>query len=63
MKIRISQDLCKGHQACVRAAPKLFLIAENGFSRLLLGEEVPQEMEETALLAYENCPEFAIQIF
>ena len=63
MKIRISQDLCKGHQACLRAAPSIFFINENGFAKLLQGEEVPQGMEELAILAYEDCPEFAIEIF
>jgi ferredoxin len=62
MKIRIELERCKGHQACVRSAPELFLIGKDGFARLRAGEEVPPGQAEAALLAYDNCPEFAIEI-
>ncbi|MDB5861608.1 MAG: h16 [Ramlibacter sp.] len=62
MKIRIALERCKGHQACVRSAPELFFIGEDGFARLRAGEDVAPEQAENALLAYDNCPEFAIEI-
>ncbi len=62
MKIRINSERCKGHQNCVRAAPELFVVGEDGFARLRDSREVPQELKAKALIAWDNCPEFAIEI-
>jgi ferredoxin len=62
MKIRIESARCKGHQNCVRAAPQLFCVGEDGFAQVIGNGEVPHALQEDALLASDNCPEFAIEI-
>lgn len=62
MKIRIDMEKCKGHQACLRAAPQVFSINDEGFSQLIKGDTIPSEMYESVLMAADNCPEFAIEI-
>ncbi|MDP3135121.1 MAG: ferredoxin [Burkholderiaceae bacterium] len=62
MKIRIDLERCKGHQACLRAAPQVFRINDEGFSQLANGDTVPPDMYEDVLIAADNCPEFAIEI-
>ncbi|MFM0347832.1 ferredoxin [Paraburkholderia sp. RL17-347-BIC-D] len=62
MKIRIEAERCKGHQNCVRAAPQLFEVSEDGSTQLKGCGEVHESLEESALLAADNCPEFAIEI-
>ena len=62
MKVRIESQRCKGHQNCVRVAPQLFVFGEDGFARIRGNGEVPQALREQALLAWDNCPEFAIEI-
>ena len=62
MRIRIEPERCKGHQNCVRAAPELFTVGEDGLTRLKGSHEVHEALQEDALLAADNCPEFAIEV-
>ena len=62
MRIRIEAERCKGHQNCVRAAPQLFVVSDDGSIELKGCGEVHKTLEEYALLAADNCPEFAIEI-
>ncbi|QUN32380.1 MULTISPECIES: ferredoxin [Cupriavidus] len=62
MKIRIESERCKGHQNCVRAAPELFVVGEDGFAQVRECGDVPPALKEQALLAWANCPEFAIEV-
>ena len=62
MKIRFQLERCKGHQNCIRSAPELFQIDEHGYASLRQGATVPPNFAEEAWLAWENCPESAIEI-
>ncbi|XYI42031.1 Ferredoxin [Cupriavidus necator] len=62
MKIRIESARCKGHQNCIRAAPELFIVGEDGYARVRGSGDVPPALKEEVLLAWANCPEFAIEV-
>ncbi len=61
MKIRVDQDKCQGHARCYGLAPELFDIDDYGTSSVVGDGTVPPELEERALLAIANCPEYAIE--
>jgi len=62
IRVRVDQAKCQGHNRCHRIAPTLFELDELGHSREIGGGEVPAGLEQKALLARANCPEFAIEI-
>ncbi|MGI9641681.1 MAG: ferredoxin [Acidimicrobiia bacterium] len=62
MKINYDRDACQGHNRCYMLAPELFDVDDEGYAILLVGGDVPSELEEKAQLAMDNCPEFAIEI-
>ena len=62
MKIRIESARCRGHQSCVRSSPQLFCVGEDGFAQVIGNGDVPPASREDALIALDNCPEFAIEI-
>jgi ferredoxin len=62
MKIRIESARCRGHQNCVRAAPQLFCVGEDGVAQVIGNGDVPPASREDALIASDNCPEFAIEV-
>jgi ferredoxin len=62
VKIILNLDKCQGHGRCYSLAPELFEPDDEGNSVLLVTGDVPSELEEAAILAADNCPEFAIEI-
>ena len=62
MRIRLDRDACQGHNRCSLAAPDLFDADDEGYAVLLVGGDVPPELEEAARLAADNCPEYAITL-
>ncbi len=62
MKVRVIDDKCQGHGRCYALAPDLFDADDEGYAVLLVQGEVPAEREGDAVLAAENCPEYAIEI-
>ena len=58
MKFTVDQDLCIGCEACEGIAPEVFEFP-NDKSRVKL-DPVPEELQESALQAEENCPVEAI---
>jgi ferredoxin len=62
MRVRYNNDACQGHGRCYSLAPSVFESDDEGFAVLKVEGEVPAELEEEAVLAAENCPEFAIEI-
>jgi ferredoxin len=62
MKIRFDRSACQGHGRCYTLAPQLFESDDDGYARLLVGGELPAELEDAAVLAADNCPEFAIEV-
>lgn len=62
MKINLDSDACQGHNRCHMLALELFDTDDEGYAVLRLNGNVPTELEEKAVLAGDNCPEFAIEI-
>lgn len=62
MKIRVDRDLCQGHNRCSALAPKLFVLDDFGYASAVGDGTVPPDSTELALLAIDNCPEFAILV-
>lgn len=62
MKIKYNRDACQGHNRCYMLASELFDTDDEGYAILLVDGVVPAELEEKALLAADNCPEYAIEI-
>lgn len=61
--LRLSVDgaKCQGHNRCCALAPELFEADELGFAVVKGGGLVPATLEQKALLAVRNCPEYAIR--
>ena len=62
MRVRVNPDRCQGHNRCCALAPELFDVDDYGMSEALNDGHVPDDLEEKARLAVDNCPEFAIEI-
>ena len=60
MRIVLDRAKCQGHGRCYALAPDLFESDEEGYAALKVGD-VPAGCEEQAVLAAENCPEYAIE--
>lgn len=60
MKVTIEDDRCTGHQMCAIAAPKIFGSDDYGNAVILIGGDIPPELEAAARIAQANCPERAI---
>ncbi len=61
MRIRVDPLKCQGHARCFALAPELFEVDDYGMSTVKGDGMVPVDLEERALLAVDNCPEFAIE--
>jgi len=62
VRIRFDRDACVGHNRCHLLAPTLFDVDDEGYAVLKVDGEVPADLVETARLAADNCPEFAITL-
>lgn len=62
MKICVDPDKCQGHNRCYSLAPELFEVNDYGYATASNDGDVPEELEEKARLAIDNCPEYAIEI-
>ncbi|MFZ6003179.1 MAG: ferredoxin [Actinomycetota bacterium] len=60
MRVHVDQAECQGHNRCVVLAPSLFQIDDLGTASPIGDGRVPPELESDALLAVDNCPEYAI---
>lgn len=61
MRIAINFEVCSGHGRCYALCPDIIGEDENGYP-VLASDVVPQEHQETARAAEQNCPERAIEI-
>ena len=61
MRIVFDRAKCQGHGRCYALAPDLFESDEEGYAALKVDGDVPAGCEEQAVLAAENCPEYAIE--
>ncbi len=62
MKVVLDTERCQGHNRCYALAPEIFDVDDYGMAILLNDGIVPEGLEEKAMLAVANCPEFAITI-
>lgn len=62
MRIELDREKCQGHGRCYGLAPELFESDDEGYAVLLVTGDVPDEHQENARLAADNCPEFAITV-
>ena len=62
MRIVLDSEKCQGHGRCYALAPELFDSDDEGYSVLKVEGEVPAGLERQAMLAVDNCPEYAIEI-
>ncbi|MGH7859471.1 MAG: ferredoxin [Candidatus Binatia bacterium] len=61
MRLIVDRQRCQGHALCASLCPRLFQLDDLGYS-IPIDEEVPRDLERTARLAVENCPEGAISV-
>jgi ferredoxin len=61
VRIRVDAEKCQGHARCYALVPELFSVDDYGQSSVIGDGTVPADLEERALLAIANCPEFAIE--
>jgi ferredoxin len=61
VRVRVDDDICAGHGACVVTCPEVFRLTADGFSEVIV-DVVPTEHAEAATSAVEQCPEHAIEV-
>ncbi len=62
LRVRVDADKCQGHNRCKSIAPELFELDGFGNAKAKGDGLVPVHLEEKAVLAKSNCPEFAVEI-
>lgn len=62
MEIKLDSEKCQGHGRCYALAPDLFESDDEGYAVLKVEGAVPAEQEDDAILAADNCPEYAITV-
>ena len=62
MRIVLDTAKCQGHGRCYALAPDLFDADDEGFPVLKVDGDVPAALEDQAILASDNCPEYAIEV-
>lgn len=61
LRLSVDSTKCQGHNRCCALAPELFEADELGFALVKDEGQVPETLEEKALLAVRNCPEYAVR--
>lgn len=61
MKVSADLNKCQGHGLCAMTAPEVFGSRDDGLV-VVLREDVPDELAESALDAIEGCPEQALRV-
>jgi len=62
MRITLDSNKCQGHGRCYALASQLFEPDDEGYAVLRGDGVVTPELEDQALLAADNCPEYAIEV-
>lgn len=62
MRINLDSDACQGHNRCYMLAPELFDTDDEGYAVLRIDGDLPEELQDKAMLSVDNCPEFAIDV-
>lgn len=58
-KVKVLKDVCIGCGACQAICSEVYEIGDDGLAEVIV-EEVPENVEEDAMDALENCPTAAI---
>ena len=58
-KVKVLKDVCIGCGACQAICSDVYEIEDDGLARVIV-DEVPENLEEDAMDALENCPTSAI---
>ena len=58
-KVKVLKDVCIGCGACQAICSEVYEIGDDGLAEVIV-EEVPENVEEEAMDALENCPTAAI---
>ena len=56
MRVEVDLETCQGYANCVAEAPDVFDLDENTNKAVVLVETVPEDLEQDALRAVDNCP-------
>lgn len=62
MRIVFDRAKCQGHGRCYALAPQLFDSDDEGYAVVTVHGDVPPDLDDSALLAADNCPELAIEV-
>jgi ferredoxin len=62
VKVALDREKCVGHGRCYDLAPEVFGSDDEGYSEVLIADEIPESLERVARLAVLNCPENALRI-
>jgi ferredoxin len=62
VRVKVDENKCQGHNRCYSLAPELFDVDDLGYATERGDGTVPVELEDKARLAFENCPEYAIEL-
>lgn len=62
MRVKLDNAKCQGHGRCYALAPDVFDSDDEGYAVLEVTGDVPPALEDAAVLAADNCPEFAIEL-
>ena len=60
--IQVDNTKCQGHNRCYLICPELIDVDDFGIAQVISNDPIPKNLIEKAVLAMENCPEFAISI-
>ena len=62
MKACVDKNICIGCGVCASIASSIFALVDDGLAQNILGENIPNDLEEAAVEASESCPVGAIVI-
>jgi len=57
----LDRERCTGHGRCYTLVPELFESDDDGYG-VVIGADVPNDLEDRARTAVANCPEDAISV-
>lgn len=59
MKVRVDEELCRGHAVCCTLCPEVFALTDDGYAAVRV-PDVPGEHADAVRAAVNRCPERAI---
>jgi ferredoxin len=62
MRIALDERRCQGHGRCYDLAPDVFEADERGHVDLAVNGELPDVLEQDAIVGIRNCPESALAV-